>query len=103
MTATTELVPAVAVAVACRALGVSRAGFYRRQQPRRVRNAPTTRQAATRRATPRALSQDERQNVLAVLNSPRFVDQAPAQVNTALLDEGVYYCSTRTMYRVLDD
>jgi putative transposase len=97
MTATTELAPVVGVAGACRALGVSRAGFYRRQQPPRVRGAPTT-----RRASPRALSQDERQNILAVLNAPRFVDQAPAQVNTALLDDGVYYCSTRTMYRVLD-
>jgi putative transposase len=98
MTTTTELAPAVGIAVACRALGVSRAGFYRRQQPPRVYSAPTT-----RRAAPRALSQDERQNVLAVLNSPRFVDQAPAQVNTALLDDGVYYCSTRTMYRVLGE
>ena len=81
MTATTELAPAVGVTVACRALGVSRPGFYRRQQPPRARSAPTT-----RRAAPRALTQDERQNVLAMLNSPRFVDQAPAQVNTALLD-----------------
>jgi putative transposase len=98
MTATTELAPAVGVAAACQALGVCRAGFYRRQQPPRVPSTP-----ATRRAPPRALSQDERQGILAVLNSPRFVDQAPAQVHTALLDDGVYYCSTRTMYRVLDE
>ncbi len=38
-----------------------------------------------------------------MLNSERFVDQAPAQVHTALLDEGVYHCSTRTMYRILAD
>jgi putative transposase len=98
MTATTELAPAVGVAVACQALGVSRAGFYRRQQPARVRKAPTT-----RRASPRALTQAERQSVRDVLNSERFVDQAPAQVHTTLLDEGVYHCSTRTMYRILDD
>jgi putative transposase len=98
MTATTELAPAVGVAAACQALGVSRAGFYRRQQPPRVRNAP-----ATRRASPRALTQAERQGVRAVLNSERFVDQAPAQAQTALLDEGVYHCSTRTMYRILDE
>jgi putative transposase len=98
MTATTKLAPAVGVAVACRALGVSRAGFYRRQRPARRRIA-----SMTRRASPRALTESERQNVLELLNSPRFVDQAPAQVNTALLDDGVYYCSTRTMYRVLDE
>lgn len=98
MTATTEIAPAVGIAAACRALGVSRAGFYRCQQPPRVHNAPTT-----RRASPRALTQDDRQNVRDVLNSERFVDQAPAQVHTALLDEGVYHCSTRTMYRILDE
>jgi hypothetical protein len=31
----------------------------------------------------------------------RFVDQAPAQVHAALLDEGTYLCSPRTMYRLL--
>ena len=98
MIATTELAPTVGVAAACRALGASRAGFYRRQQPPRVRNASTT-----RRASPRALTQAERQGVREVLNSERFVDQAPAQVHTALLDEGIYHCSTRTMYRILDD
>ena len=98
MTATTELAPAVGVTAACLALGVSRAGFYRRQQPPRVRKAP-----AIRRASPRALTQLERQGIRDVLNSERFVDQAPAQIQTALLDEGVYHCSTRTMYRILDD
>jgi putative transposase len=37
-----------------------------------------------------------------VLHSERFVDKAPAQVVATLLDEDVYHCSTRTMYRVLD-
>ena len=36
-----------------------------------------------------------------VLHDPRFVDLAPAQVVAALLDEGTYLCSERTMYRVL--
>ena len=98
MITTTELAPAVGVAVACQALGVSRASFYRRQLPPRARIAPTT-----HRASPRALTQAERQGVRDVLNSARFVDQAPAQIHTALLDEGVYHCSTRTMYRILDD
>ena len=98
MIATTQLAPAVGIATACQALGASRAGFYRRQQPPRVPIAP-----ATRRASPRALTQAERQGVRELLNSERFVDQAPAQVHTALLDEGVYRCSTRTMYRILDD
>jgi putative transposase len=36
-----------------------------------------------------------------VLNSPTFVDKAPAAVYHELLDEGTYLCSTSTMYRVL--
>lgn len=51
----------------------------------------------------RTLSADERQEVLDVLHSERFVDQAPAEVYGTLLDEGVYHCSVRTMYRVLED
>jgi putative transposase len=48
------------------------------------------------------LAPSERQSVLDTLHSERFVDQAPAQVHAALLDEGQYLCSSRTMYRILD-
>jgi putative transposase len=40
--------------------------------------------------------------VLALLREPRFVDQAPAEIYATLLDEGIYHCSIRTMYRILD-
>ena len=43
----------------------------------------------------------ERVAVLAALHEPRFVDLAPAEVYATMLDEGVYLCSERTMYRVL--
>jgi putative transposase len=36
-----------------------------------------------------------------VLHSERFVDQAPAALYAALLDQGTYLCSQRTMYRLL--
>jgi putative transposase len=96
MIAAAELAPSVGVAVACRALGVPRAGFYRRRQP------PNQAEPTTRRSSPRALTETEREGVLNLLNSPRFVDQAPVQVYAALLDQGIYHCSTRTMYRILD-
>ncbi len=38
-----------------------------------------------------------------VLNSERFADQSPYEVYATLLDEGVYYCSIRTMYRILHE
>jgi len=40
--------------------------------------------------------------VLDLLRDPRFADLAPAEVYATLLDEGIYHCSIRTMYRILD-
>lgn len=54
-------------------------------------------------APPRTLKQEEKQHVLAVLRCERFVDQSPRQVYATLLDEGVYLCSVRTMYRLLEE
>src|ERR1700727_2172116 len=39
--------------------------------------------------------------VLDLLHAPRFADQAPAEIYATLLDEGIYHCSIRTMYRLL--
>jgi putative transposase len=50
---------------------------------------------------PRALSADERDTVRVLLNSPEFVDKAPATVFHELLDEGVYLASISSMYRIL--
>lgn len=93
-----ELAPDVGTSLACQALGLSRAGFYRRQQPPRV---PPL--GKDRNPSHRALTRVEREGVLDVLNSPRFMDLAPAQVHATLLDEGIYHCSCRTMYRILHD
>ena len=91
-----ELAPQVGVAPACGALGVSRATFYRRTRPTPGHQQP--------RPTPaRALSQNERERVIEVLHSERFVDRSPAEVFATLLDEKKYFCSERTMYRILAD
>ncbi len=78
---------------ACWALGLARATYYRLQSLR-----PKLRAVGRH---PRALSAEERQEVLRVLNAERFCDQAPAEVYATLLDEGQYVCSERTMYRIL--
>jgi putative transposase len=94
MNAAYELVPIVGVLAACAALAVSRATFYRR------RSAVAT--CAPKRAAPaRALSSGERQAVLDVASSERFVDTAPAEIVATLLDEEKYLGSVRTFYRVL--
>jgi putative transposase len=90
-----EIEPIIGTLPACRALGASRAGVYRRRRPPRAREP-------CRRPTPtRALSEPERAAVLEQLHSPRFVDASPAEVWATLLDEGTYLASERTMYRLL--
>ncbi len=94
MIAAKELAPQVGVEPACRALSVSRATFYRRKRPTPGHQQP--------RPTPaRALNSEERERVVEVLGSERFVDRSPAEVFATLLDEEKYLCSERTMYRVL--
>ena len=39
--------------------------------------------------------------MLTVPNSEQFADKAPAQICADLLDEEKYFCSVRTMYRIL--
>ncbi len=87
------------IAAACAAVGLSRATFHRRQ-------VTATRPPVPARPRPRparALAVDERQGVLDLLREERFVDQAPAEVYATLLDEGLYRCSIRTMYRILHE
>ena len=94
MSAAGGLAGHVGVRAACEALGVARATFYRRRRPKTGRRRP-------RPAPARALGEAERTEVFRVLCSPRFADRAPAEVYATLLDEGVYLCSERTMYRIL--
>jgi putative transposase len=84
-------------ASACVALNVSRASVYR--QRAHLARPPVVRQP--RPKPPRALTAVERQTVLDLLRAPRFADQAPAEIYACLLDQGVYHCSIRTMYRIL--
>lgn len=105
MDAVTHLSPTVGVVAACDVLGVARASFYR-QRPVLGPSAsplPQPAQPADRPAPARALSPDERASVLAVLHAQRFQDRSPAAIQATLLDEGHYYCSTRTMYRILEE
>jgi putative transposase len=93
MEAAKTLAPKTGVAPACEALSVPRATFYRRQAPPKAPHLA--------RRCPRRLSDRERQVVLQHLHSKRFVDKAPAEVYATLLDEELYFCSERTMYRIL--
>lgn len=91
-----QLGPELGIAATCIALGVARATFYRRQQPKPA-------QPATRQPPARKLSPLERKTVLDTLHEPRFVDRAPSEIYAALLDDKKYLCSERTMYRILEE
>ena len=98
MQAAEELSVSVGTSEACGALGIARATYYRHHQRSDSDQPPSSRA----RRSPRALSAEQRQSVLDELHSLRFVDQAPRQIYAALLDEGNYICSVRTIYRILD-
>ena len=81
----------------CSALSLSRVSVLRH------RSALTAPHRAVKPRPPsaRALPENERDQVLAQLRTPRFADQTPTEVFATLLDEGTYLCSIRTMYRIL--
>ena len=104
MDATLSLAASVGIQAACQSLGVSRASLYRRRPLLGPASLPMLPPPASpiRAAPARALTEQDRQQVLAVLHQERFQDRAPATVHATLLDEGQYLCSVRTMYRLLE-
>lgn len=99
MRAVTELAPHIGMRSACDALALNR-GFVYRDRARHRAGSPRCAPRARPRP-PLALSCAEQEILLGVLDSERFADVAPASVFATLLDEGRYYGSIRTMYRLL--
>jgi len=91
-----ELTESVPVTKACEALGYPRSTLYWSRQP--PRNAPNESRPVS---SARSLTPDEKTTIRAVLNSERFQDSSPRQVYATLLDEGIYLCHWRSMYRIL--
>jgi putative transposase len=86
-------------AVACAELGVSLRTLQRWTEADVMRaNARTT----TARAMPaNALSQDEREAILAACNHPDHANLPPSQIVPRLADQGCYLGSEATFYRVM--
>jgi putative transposase len=96
MEAARGLAGRVGVLPACAALAMPRASFYRR-----VAKPPLRLVCCSAPQHPRALGSEEREQVVGVVNSERFIDLAPREIYATLLDEGTYLCSVSTMYRLL--
>lgn len=86
----------VALMSLCDALQISRATLYRSQE------GSSQHQTVNPAWKPHnAICDEEKQQILDILHSERFVDSTPYDVFYTLLDEGQYIGSIRTMYRVL--
>lgn len=90
-----ELGKTIGVQAACAVLGVCRSSLYRIRKPHPETDIPAI--------SPRTFTPAEKEKVLQELNSERFQDCAPREVYATLIDEGVYLCSWRSMYRILDE
>lgn len=98
MTAITELSSVTGPTAACKHLAMSRSTYYHRLQPR-----VTMPSVIVRPSPPHTLTDDERQIILDVAHSDRFINASPAEIVYVLIDEGIYIASERTFYRVLAD
>jgi putative transposase len=80
----------------CDALLIPRATYYRHEREKTVATLKG------KRPQPKnSLREEEKQQVLDLLHSERFIDKTPYDAFNAMLDEGEYHCSPRTMYRLL--
>ena len=79
----------------CNALKIPRATYYRHQCLEDVSAVPAPKPPKN------ALSNEEEQQVLDLLHSEPFADKTPYEVFFFFFDEEKYYCSVRTMYRIL--
>lgn len=57
--------------------------------------------AASHRTPANKLSEEERNEILRVANSPQFADKPPSQIVPELADQGTYLASESSFYRIL--
>lgn len=91
---------------ACRARACEEIGICVRTYERWVKNTNKgvvgdRRVDAVRPAPANKLTEQERAQVLEVVNSPRFAHLPPTQIVPILADEGCYVASESTIYRIL--
>ncbi len=84
----------ISILALCQAVSLPRATYYRY-------HSETTDISDNLTLPANALFNEQRQTILDLLHSERFVDCTPYQVYYTLLDEGHYYGSVRTFYRLL--
>ena len=87
----------IPVDMLCSAMHIPRATYYRHLANKEcAKNAPMSSSIPVN-----ALNDKEKKCVLDLLHSEHFIDKTPYDVYYELMDKGEYYCSPRTMYRIL--
>lgn len=84
--------PEYGIGIVAEVMELSRATLRRHLNPSPPRKRPSPE---------RKLTDAEELTLLGILNSDRFVDRSPLEIYYTLLDEGLYYGSPRTYYRIL--
>lgn len=95
-----ELSQAMPIYKACNNLGLSRSTYYYWISTDKNKEEKGGR--INRKSVPWSLSEMERKEILTVMNSEQYFDKPPNQIYPSLLDQGIYLCSVRTMYRILE-
>jgi len=86
------------VSYACSVIGLSKSFIYHKLKPKTL-----SCKIDKRKNNPIAIDIAERDKILTVMNSTRYMDKTPYTIYYSLLDAGIYYCSIRTMYRILEE
>ena len=95
-----ELKEVIGISRACTALDFARSSYY---QAKGGSDKLRSDEPAPPKPQRRALTPQERQEILEVCDSERFCDVSPREIYATLLDEGVYLASIPTFYRILAD
>lgn len=90
---------AIPVDVLCSALHIPRATYYRYLDATKI----GVQRELSRKIPVNALNSDEKKEILDLLHSENFIDKTPYDLYYGLIDKGKYYCSPRTMYRILGE
>jgi putative transposase len=85
---------------ACELAGIDERSLQRWKSGQGLRQADA-RATAVRPAPAHRLSPEEIEQVLSVLNEPRFADKPPAFIVATLADEDVYIASEASFYRIM--
>ncbi|MCX7119928.1 MAG: IS3 family transposase [Legionellales bacterium] len=89
----------IPVDVLCSALHIPRATYYRYLDATKI----GVQRELSRKIPVNSLNSDEKKEILDLLHSENFIDKTPYDLYYGLIDEGKYYCSPRTMYRILGE